>query len=184
MIDASEKPYNENVALTKKVVESAHHAGLQVESEIGHVGGVEDYVKGQEFITEPKIAKKYYEDTKVDSLAVAIGNAHGIYSNPNPKLRIDILEEVANKIDIPLVLHGGSGLPKTQFQNAIKHGIAKINIDTELRIAHKHGIKTYIEQNPEDYNPRNILKAGKLAIKEIAKEKIKWFKSQDSLSYL
>ncbi len=135
MIDGSHLPFEENIALTKRVVEVAHPCGVSVEAELGRLVGVEDNISVDEkdaVFTRPDEAVQFVEETDVDSLAVAIGSAHGIYKG-EPKLDFERLEKIDNKVDIPLVLHGASGIPEESIVKAVKLGINKINIDTEIR---------------------------------------------------
>jgi fructose-bisphosphate aldolase class II len=134
MYDGSKLPIDENIANTRDVVRAAHAVGVQVEAELGHVGSGSDYASfgGQrKGFTDPDVVEKFVTETGVDFLAVAIGNAHGVYQG-EPHLDIALLEEIRKRVDIPLVLHGGSGISEEQFRAAIAAGIAKINIATDL----------------------------------------------------
>ncbi len=145
MIDASKLPLDENMAITRKVVKLAREYGADVEGEIGSVGGSED---GSEDIaihcTSPEQALRFQDETQVDALAVAIGNAHGNYKQ-EPKLRFDILEQVQAQVDVPLVLHGGSGISPDDFKKCISLGIKKINIATATFDAVEHSVRTAYE---------------------------------------
>jgi len=137
MIDASTRPYDENVALTKKVVEVAHAVGLGVEAEIGHVGRGMDYADvdaRKVTLTPPEDAARFVADTGADILAVAIGSAHGLYKG-EPDLDLERLRQIRAMVDVPLVLHGGSGLSDEDFQAAIAEGICKVNIYTNMAVA-------------------------------------------------
>ncbi len=130
MFDGSSLPLEENIAKTKNIVQLAKNYGATVEAEIGRVGGSEDGSVDIEIaITSVEEAKRFTDETRVDALAIAIGNAHGVYKG-DPKLRLDRLEEINNEVEIPLVLHGGSGISKEDFRTAISHGIRKINVAT------------------------------------------------------
>jgi len=130
MFDGSSLPLGENIAKTKNIVQLAKNYGATVEAEIGRVGGSEDGSVDIEIaITSVEEAKRFTDETRVDALAIAIGNAHGVYKG-NPKLRLDRLEEINNEVKIPLVLHGGSGISQEDFRTAISHGIRKINVAT------------------------------------------------------
>lgn len=129
MIDASAKPFEENVAITKRVVETCACVGVQVEGEIGHVGSVNDDAMDE--FTEPDEARKYVEATGVTALAVLVGNAHGRYKKP-PKLDLQRVKDIYETAKVPLVLHGGSGIPDDQMKLAIQNGIRKINFATDL----------------------------------------------------
>ncbi|AEM77718.1 class II fructose-1,6-bisphosphate aldolase [Thermoanaerobacter wiegelii] len=177
MIDGSMLPYEENVELTKKVVEVAHAAGVTVEAELGSIVGVEDdiYVKEEKSaFTDPEMAADFVEKTGVDSLAIAIGTAHGMYKG-EVKLDFERLKEIASLVDIPLVLHGASGVPDELVKKAIALGICKLNIATELKIPFANAIKEVFKNNPDESDPRKFLAPGEKAIEEIVKEKIKLF---------
>ncbi|EMT39411.1 fructose-1,6-bisphosphate aldolase, class II, various bacterial and amitochondriate protist [Thermoanaerobacter thermohydrosulfuricus WC1] len=177
MIDGSELSYEQNVELTKKVVEVAHAAGVTVEAELGSIVGVEDdmYVKeDKSAFTDPKMAADFVEKTGVDSLAIAIGTAHGMYKG-EVKLDFERLKEIASLVDIPLVLHGASGVPDELVKKAIALGICKLNIATELKIPFANAIKEVFKNNPDESDPRKFLAPGEKAIEEVVKEKIKLF---------
>ncbi|MCG0276600.1 MAG: class II fructose-1,6-bisphosphate aldolase [Thermosediminibacteraceae bacterium] len=177
MIDGSMLPYEENIALTKKVVEVAHAAGVTVEAELGNVVGVEDdlYVKEDiNALTDPKMAADFVEKTGIDSLAIAIGTAHGMYKG-EVKLDFERLREIANLVDIPLVLHGASGVPDELVKKAIELGICKLNIATELKMSFANAIKEVFKNNPAESDPRKFLAPGEKKIEEVVKEKIKLF---------
>ena len=149
MIDGSSLPLDENIALTRSVVAMAHAQGVSVEAEIGHVGGGEGSFEGtdvdEDLFTQPEDAQRFVEETGVDTLAVAFGTVHGMF-NGTPKLDIERLERIRDRVGIPLVMHGGSGLSDEQFVSAIKGGITKINLFTELSMtaaaqAIEHGLK-------------------------------------------
>jgi fructose-bisphosphate aldolase class II len=180
MIDGSKKPYEENIALTKQVVELAHSIGVSVEAELGKLVGVEDRVTVTEkeaAMTNPDEANDFVKRTGVDTLAVAIGNAHGWYKG-KPDLDFDRLKEIREAVDIPLVLHGASGIPGEDIKKAISIGITKINIDTEIRDAFKRGVSSFISENPEIFDPRKILKPAMKNMTEIVKTKIDLFGSK------
>ncbi|MFS8540625.1 MAG: class II fructose-1,6-bisphosphate aldolase, partial [Tissierellales bacterium] len=137
MIDGSKHPLRENIELTKKVVDVAHAVGVSVEAELGKIGGTEDDITVDELeatFTDPDEAKIFVEETGVDSLAIAVGTAHGVYKG-EPKLDFDRIRKIKELVGIPLVLHGSSGVPADSIKKAIEAGINKINIDTDLRIA-------------------------------------------------
>lgn len=171
MIDASMCPYEENVARTKEIVKIAHELGISVEAEIGHVGMGEDYTeKGAAGgLTEPVIAKRFAEETEVDALAVAIGTAHGVYRG-TPKLDFERLREIHKLVDVPLVLHGGSGTGIENLKKAGKLGIRKLNLNTELLIESRERVKRELKENPDmDYSI--LLQQGKAA----AAERIRYY---------
>jgi fructose-bisphosphate aldolase class II len=180
MIDGSKLPFEENIALTKKVVDVAHPCGLSVEAELGRLVGVEDQISVSErdaVFTNPDEAVQFVEETGVDALAVAIGSAHGIYKG-EPKLDFERLEVINKKIDIPLVLHGASGIPEDSIVRAVELGINKINIDTELRLAFRDAVRKVVTES-DVYDPRKICGPARDAIKEVVRYKISIFGSEN-----
>lgn len=179
MFDGSHHPYEENIALTKKVVEAAKAMGVSVEGELGTIGGVEDDVAVDEEdakLADPKEAIEFYQATKVDALAIAVGSAHGMYKG-EPKIRHDIIEAVSNEIDIPLVLHGGSGIPDEAIKQAITAGIGKINVNTENQVEMTKVLREIFNKDADVYDPRKYLGPGRDAIKKTVIEKIRLFGS-------
>lgn len=174
MFDGSAKSYDENIAYTKEIVKIAHAFGATVEGEIGHVGEAakEDNLL-TDMYTTVKEAKDYISATGVDALAVAIGSAHGVYKK-KPMLNIERLKEIKKETDVPLVLHGGSGLSDDDFRNTVKEGIAKVNIFTDLCLAGEKAMKEGIK-NGSGYLEIRYLKVN--AIKKAVAEKIKLFGS-------
>ncbi|GMQ64302.1 class II fructose-bisphosphate aldolase [Vallitalea maricola] len=175
MIDGANLEYEENVKLVKRVTDMAHAVGIQVEGEIGRIGGVEDdmFVNSDEAaLTIPSEAKKFVEDTGIDTLAIAIGTAHGMYKG-EPKLDFDRLSAIEAIVDVPLVLHGASGVPDDSIKEAIKRGIAKINIATELKNPMAEAIAGTFAKNKEENDPRNYMGAAREAVKEVVKKKIR-----------
>lgn len=171
MRDASALPYEQNVAEIKRCVDYFHAYNIPVEAELGHVGNetvYEEALADYEY-TDPKTAKDFVDRTGCDSLAIAIGNVHGVYSS-EPKLAFDILEEVANAVDVPIVLHGASGIGDEDIKKAISLGVAKINIHTELTLAALDAIKESIDE-PYLAMQRKV----RTAVKERAMYKIKLF---------
>lgn len=152
MIDCSMKPYKENVATTKKVVEAAHATGISVEAELGTIANtgydVNGHLTNDVQYTKPELAKDFVEKTGVDSLAIAIGTAHGLYpKDVKPKLKPEIAKEVANAVDVPLVLHGASNNPDDEIQEAINNGINKINISSDIKIAFAKGLRELLDES-------------------------------------
>ena len=181
MIDGSKYPFAENVALTQKVVELAHAIGVSVEAELGKIGGVEDDIAVDEreaFFTDPEEAREFVLKTGVDSLAVAIGTAHGRYKGV-PKLDFERLAKIRELVDIPLVLHGSSGVPDEDIKKAISLGVAKVNIDTNIREAFVGKMREVLAKNPDEIDPRKILGPAKEAAIEIIREKIRVFGSSN-----
>lgn len=181
MIDGSKYPLEENIAITKKVVEVARPMGVTVEAELGKIGGTEDNISVSEreaTLTVPEEAVRFCQETQVDALAVAIGTAHGVYKG-EPKLDFERLERINELVDTPLVLHGASGVPEESIRKAVERGICKVNIDTNLRQAFTRAVHEYIAENPEQFDPRKILGPAKQAMKETIKQKIRLFGSSN-----
>lgn len=179
MIDASQYPLEENIAYTKKVVEVAHAVGVSVEAELGKIGGTEDDITVDDkdaTFTDPEEAARFVAETGVDSLAIAVGTAHGVYKG-EPKLQYDLIGKIRDRVDVPLVLHGSSGVPDSSIEKAVPLGISKINIDTDLRIKFAEGVKNFVSENPDEIDPRKILGPAKLAMREKIIEKMKIFGS-------
>lgn len=200
MIDASSKPFEENIEITKKVVEYAHDRGVVVEAELGALAGIEDEVNvsaEDSSYTRPEEVEEFVSKTGCDSLAIAIGTSHGAYKfkpGTNPQLRFDILEDVSRRLpNFPIVLHGSSsvpqhfveminnnggsmpgaiGVPEEQLRKAASLSVCKINIDSDLRLAMTGTIRQYFAEHPADFDPRQYLKPARSAIKEMVKHKL------------
>ena len=175
MIDGSKLPYKKNVNMVKEVVKVAHAIGIVVEAELGKIGTTKDYLKLDEreaTLTVPEEAKEFVGLTNIDSLAVAIGTAHGAYKG-EPKLDFERLSKIEEVVDIPLVLHGASGVPDKSIREAIKRGIVKVNIATELKTAFSDAIKGYFANNSKENDPRKYMEVGRKAVKEVVKKKIR-----------
>ena len=200
MIDASSKPFDENIAITKQVVEYAHDHGVVVEAELGTLAGIEDEVKvsaEDSSYTRPEDVQEFVEKTGCDSLAIAIGTSHGAYKfkpGTKPQLRFDILEEVSERLPgFPIVLHGSSsvpqefvelinkyggnmpgaiGVPEDQLRQAASMAVCKINIDSDLRLAMTASIRQFFSEHPEKFDPREYLGPGREAIKAMVKHKL------------
>ena len=173
MIDGSQEPFEENIALTKKVVEVARPNGIPVEAELGKVGGKEDDLEVKDAgYTDPLEAKEFVTRTGISALAVAIGTAHGFYEG-TPKLDVERLKRIREVVDIPLVLHGASGLSDEDVIECIKEGICKVNFATELRVAFSKGVKSVLNEHPETFDPKAYLKVGRQKVKELVKNRIK-----------
>ena len=197
MIDASSLPYEENIAETKKVVEYAHARNVTVEAELGKIMGTEDLISSTtESFTDPKEAKDFVERTGVDSLAISIGTAHGVNKSiKTPVIQYGVIEAVHNAIpEIPLVAHGSSTVPAKWVETIIKFGgeikksqgiseediqkmsktaICKINMDTDLRLAHTAGVRQDLAENPNHFDQRDYNKAGKANVKQQVAHAIK-----------
>ena len=202
MIDGSHHAYEDNVALTRQVVEYAHDHGVVVEGELGRLEGVEDDVKvaiGQGSYTDPDQVYDFVTRTGVDSLAIAIGTSHGAYKfkpGPKPQLRFDILEEVQKRLPgFPIVLHGASsvipefvekinkyggnmpdaiGVPEDMLRQAASMAVCKINIDSDLRLAMTASVREHLYTHPDHFDPRQYLKPGREAIKQMVMHKIQY----------
>lgn len=200
MIDASSKPWEENIALTKKVVEYAHDHGVVVEAELGKLAGIEDDVKVEAhdaMFTSPDEVEEFTSRTGIDSLAIAIGTSHGAFKfkpGQDPKLRIDILEEIGKRLPgFPIVLHGASsvpqeqvaivnqfggsmpnaiGIPESELKKAAERAVCKINIDSDLRVAFTAAIRKHFAENPSHFDPRQYLTDARANMKEMVKHKI------------
>ncbi|MGE4277470.1 MAG: class II fructose-1,6-bisphosphate aldolase [Lawsonibacter sp.] len=200
MIDASSKPFAENIEITKKVVEYAHDHGVVVEAELGTLAGIEDEVvvaEGHASYTRPEEVEEFVTKSGCDSLAIAIGTSHGAYKfkpGSKPQLRFDVLEEVSKRLPgFPIVLHGSSsvpqefvkminenggnmpgaiGVPEDQLRHAASLSVCKINIDSDLRLAMTGTIRQYFAEHPADFDPRQYLKPARTAIKEMVKHKL------------
>lgn len=184
MVDGSHLPYAENVALTRHVVAMAHAVGATVEGEIGRIGGVEEELvvsAADATMTDPDEAAAFARETGVDALAVAIGNAHGLYKG-EPKLDIARMAVIHQKVKAvapgcTLVLHGGSGTPDHMIKAAIAAGVSKINIGTELKLAFVQGVQQTLAEKPGVDDPRHLLAPARAAVKAVTKEKMRLFGS-------
>ena len=200
MIDASSKPWEENIAITKKVVEYAHAHGVVVEAELGKLAGIEDDVHVADhdaMFTSPDEVEEFTSRTGIDSLAIAIGTSHGAYKfkpGQDPKLRIDILEEIGRRLPgFPIVLHGASsvpqdqvaivnqyggsmpnaiGIPESELKKAAALAVCKINIDSDLRVAFTAAIRKHLAENPSHFDPRQYLGDARANMKDMVKHKI------------
>ena len=173
MIDGSHDSFEDNIALTRRVTDACAPSGVPVEAELGKVGGKEDDLEGGDGnpFTDPQQAKEFVERTGVDSLAVAIGTAHGLYKGV-PKLDFDRLSAIRELVSIPLVLHGASGVPDEAVRESIRRGICKVNFATELRIAFSDGVKKYLADDPDAFDPKKYCKVGRAGVVTLVKEKI------------
>ncbi len=200
MIDASSKPWEENIRTTKEVVEYAHARGVVVEAELGKLAGIEDDVNvaaKDALFTSPDEVQEFTERTGIDSLAIAIGTSHGAYKfkpGQDPKLRIDILEEIGRRLPgFPIVLHGASsvpqdkvaivnefggsmpnaiGIPESELKKAVKLAVCKVNIDSDLRVAFTAAVRKHLFENPSHFDPRQYLGDARASMKEMVKHKI------------
>lgn len=173
MIDGSSLPIDENIALTKRVTNYAELFGVSVEAEVGSVGGVEDGQYGEVKYADISDCIRITKEAKIDALAAALGSVHGPYKG-EPKLGFTEMESISKAIEIPLVLHGGSGIPINQIRKAIELGHAKINVNTECAQAWTNSIRNYFkkEENNKEYMPNSFLKPAYESIKKVVKQKI------------
>lgn len=186
MIDASLTDYEQNVALTKKVVEAAHATGVSVEAELGTIADtgndVEGHLTDNVKYTDPETAKEFVAATGIDSLAIVIGTAHGLYpKDVKPKLKPEIAKAVAEAVDIPLVLHGASDNPDDKIAQAIEYGINKINISSDIKIAFAKDLRTVLNENDPDEirEPKVLFPSPMIATQKVVAQKIKLFGDVD-----
>lgn len=179
MYDGSHHPLERNIAETARVVEVAHAVGASVEGEVGRLVGIEDDISVDEreaALTRPEDAARFARETGVDFLAVAFGTRHGFYQG-EPRLDFERLARIREQVAVPLVMHGGSGVPDEQVRRAIGLGIAKINVDTELRHALLTTVRRLLAEHPDELDPRKVLGPGRDAMREKVREKIRLFGS-------
>lgn len=197
MIDASKESFKNNIQITKEVVDYAHQFGVSVEAELGTLGGIEEDISNEVQLTDPEQVKEFVERTGVDALAIAIGTSHGAYKfKSEPKLAIDLVQEIADKVKVALVMHGSSsvpaelrdkinkyggnmpnacGVPIDSIQQAIKNGIVKINVDTDSRMAVTGEIRKIFIEFPEKFDPRDYLGPAREVMAELVVSKMKAF---------
>lgn len=173
MIDGSHESLENNIAITKKVVEDAEKKEIPVEAELGKVGGKEDDLEAEaDMNTDPIEAKQFVDRTRVSSLAIAIGTAHGFYAG-TPVLDKERVSEIKALVSVPLVLHGASGLSNEEIKECVNRGMCKVNFATELRVAYTDAVKRLLEEKPETFDPKKIGEVGMLAVKELAVNRMK-----------
>jgi fructose-bisphosphate aldolase class II len=181
MFDGSHYPFEENIRLTKEVVKAARAMGVSVEGELGTIGGVEDDISVDEEhanLANPEEAIRFWEETGVDCVAIAVGTAHGMYAG-EPNIRFDIIESVSSKIPVPIVLHGGSGVPDEMIRKSIDVGVGKINVNTENQVACTETIRQVLGKDAKVYDPRKYLTPARNAMVEVVQSKIKLFGSSN-----
>lgn len=176
MIDASKYPIEENVRMTNEVVKIAKKYKISVESEVGCLAGNEDGVANVEKYATMDDCTKMVNGTSIDALAPALGSVHGLYKE-EPKLNFARMMEISTQLDMPLVLHGGSGIPDDQIREAINCGMTKININTELQVVWTHSVREFFVLYEKEYDPRKVIKAGEVAMKNLIAQKIMLFGS-------
>ena len=173
MIDGSHESLENNIAITKKVVEDAEKKEIPVEAELGKVGGKEDDLEAEaDMNTDPIEAQQFVDRTRVSSLAIAIGTAHGFYAG-TPVLDQERVSEIKALVSVPLVLHGASGLSNEEIKECVNRGMCKVNFATELRVAYTDAVKRLLEEKPETFDPKKIGEVGMLAVKELAVNRMK-----------
>ena len=173
MIDGSHESLENNIAITKKVVEDAEKKEIPVEAELGKVGGKEDDLEAEaDMNTDPIEAKQFVDRTRVSSLAIAIGTAHGFYAG-TPVLDKERVSEIKALVSVPLVLHGASGLSNEEIKECVNRGMCKVNFATELRVAYTDAVKRLLEEKPATFDPKKIGEVGMLAVKELAVNRMK-----------
>jgi len=187
MIDGSQLPFAENIALTQKVVEAAHAVGVSVEGELGTIGQTGNSIETgttKIIYTDPADAKTFVEKTGVDSLAVAIGTAHGIYPKGFvPKLKLDLIPEIRKVVRVPLVLHGGSSNPDKEIAESVNLGITKINISSDIKFSFMTGVQNYLQKNGFEREPNVIYPSCIALCRNTIEEKMKLFNAIDKMKY-
>lgn len=180
MFDGHDLPFADNLEKTKEIVKLAHAKGISVEAEVGSIGGEEDGIIGEGELADVEEAKTLAA-TGIDILAAGIGNIHGKYPENWTGLHFDRLQEISEAVKMPLVLHGGSGIPKDQIVKAVELGISKVNVNTENQVAFANATRAYIESGADQigkgYDPRKLLAPGKKAIVDVVTSRIGWFKT-------
>ncbi|MBW3698208.1 tagatose bisphosphate family class II aldolase [Vibrio sp. T187] len=183
MIDGSHYAFDSNIDIVRNVVNYCNRYDVSVEAELGRLGGQEDDLivdSADAYMTDPSSAAEFVRRTGVDSLAVAIGTAHGLYKS-EPRLDFARLDKIRGQVDIPLVLHGASGVPDESVRRCIETGVCKVNIATELKIAFADAVKRYLIENPTANDPRKYIVPGKVAMKQVVAEKIRLCGSEGKL---
>lgn len=174
MIDGSRLPLEENIKITKEVVSYAHERGISVEAEVGHIGTTDDNMTKEETNATLEDCQILYENTNIDALAAALGSVHGFYKK-EANLDFETMELINKSLPIPLVLHGGTGIPDDKIRMAISKGISKININTELQSVWSKAVRKYLLENEDVYDPRKIISSGEAAMKERISEIVTLF---------
>ena len=177
MIDASSYGLEDNIKITKEVVDYAHSKGISVEAEVGHIGGTEDNVISSISNATLEDCKNLYEKTGIDSLAPALGSVHGFYKG-EPNLDFETMKKINDELPIPLVLHGGTGIPNDKIEKAIECGITKVNINTDLQVTWATAIRKFLMENTTIYDPRKIIGSGEIAMKQRITEIVTLFKTR------
>lgn len=174
MIDASKHELAKNIEITKEVVDYAHDKGVSVEAEVGHIGGTEDNISAISTNATLEECQVLYENTNIDAIAPALGSAHGLYKG-EPNLDFDTMKIINDNLPIPLVLHGGTGIPDEKIRKSISCGISKININTDLQVVWSNAVRKKLIEDENVYDPRKIIGSGEEAIKERIKDIVTLF---------
>ncbi len=174
MIDASRLKLADNIKVTKEVVDYAHERGVSVEAEVGHIGGTEDNITSSATNATLEDCVTIYNETGLDALAPALGSVHGFYKG-EPNLDFETMALINKELPIPLVLHGGSGIPDDKIKKAIECGISKINVNTELQVAWTGAVREFLKNDDKAYDPRKVIGSGEKAMKEKVAEKVALF---------
>ena len=177
MIDASKHELHENIRITKEVVDYAHERGISVEAEVGHIGGQEDNISAESLNATLEDCRVLYDNTHIDSLAPALGSVHGFYKG-EPNLDFKTMDLINKNLPIPLVLHGGTGIPNDKIEEAIKCGISKININTDLQVVWTKAVREFLTTDEKAYDPRKVIGSGEQAMKKRIEEIVKLFKTK------
>ena len=177
MIDASRYELDKNIEITKEVVDYAHERGASVEAEVGHIGGTEDNITSSSTNATLEDCQVLYENTHIDALAPALGSVHGFYKG-EPNLDFETMNIINQNLPIPLVLHGGTGIPEDKIAKAISCGISKININTDLQVVWSNAVRNLLEENKEVYDPRKVIGSGEKAIKQRIKDIVTLFNTK------
>ncbi|OJG83170.1 ketose-bisphosphate aldolase [Enterococcus ratti] len=175
MIDASLQSFSENLKITKEVVSLAHAVNVSVEAELGTIGNNGSAEGGEANIvyTDPDLAQRFVEETNIDTLAIAIGTAHGLYpKNKTPKLNIELLKELNQKLTIPFVLHGGSGNPDKEISEAVQYGVAKVNLSSDLKSVFFDALREFLTENSKVYEPNMIYSHANKKVQEVVRHKM------------
>lgn len=180
MIDASKYELSKNIEIVKEVVNYAKRFNVSVEAEVGHIGGDEDGIANEIYFAKTEECSRLVKETHIDTLAPALGSVHGLYKG-KPNLNFTRMKEISEKLNLPLVLHGGTGIPDEDILKAIENGINKININTELQLAWNKGVRKYIKENEDVYDPRKIISAGESNIKKCIEDKLHLLRSSNRI---
>lgn len=170
MFDGSKMSYEDNINTTNKV--KAYLKGQLLEAEIGKIGGEEDGLANELYFTSLDEAKDFINKTSIDMLAPALGSVHGIYKG-EPDIKLDIMKEISEQTNMPLVLHGGSGIPEEVLKKSVENGICKANFNTELQLGWHEEVVKFVESNKEVYDPRKVISSGEQGLKNVAREYIR-----------